>query len=262
LGYFCAQHRLRRKSMSAFVGLFLIAGTGTRLMPITAHKPKALVELEGRTLLDRLLQVCIAEGMTEAVLVTGHGAQAVEQFVANWQGTVPLKTVYNPEYATLGNAHSVWVARELVAGRTFVKFDGDVVLHRDILRRLAACPWSSAIALDTRADVDEEAMKAQVLPSGKVAAMGKWLRTAMAQGESIGVERIGAEHSEQLFRAIERVVHKEGRSNAYYEDVYHVLVTEGWELGAADVGGVPWCEIDTPADFENARAALPAIESI
>jgi len=245
--------------MSAPRALILAAGSGTRLMPLTADRPKVLVELgDGSCLLGGLLDACERAGLRDAVVVTGYLSDRVDDFVAKRNGELSVTTVFNPEYATLGNAWSVYVAREALAGSDFVKMDGDVILDPAILRGLLASPHASAIALDRRADIDEEAMKAVVGPDGQVSALGKWVALDEASGESIGVEKIAG--AAGLFEAIERVVRREGVGDAYYEDVYHRMLAAGFELGAYDIGDLIWGEVDDQRDLERARALRAQIK--
>ncbi|GMV39401.1 MAG: nucleotide sugar-1-phosphate transferase [Myxococcales bacterium] len=233
--------------------VILVAGIGSRLRPHTDDRPKCLVELGGEPLLGRLLRQVGAAGCSEAVLITGHMDEAIDAWLSRTPLPLPVATVYNAEYATLGNAHSLLMAQGAVRG-PFVKLDGDLVMSDGLLERLVGAS-GSAILLDRTVELADEEMKAEVR-DGRVVAMGKWLDPSTATGESIGAELIAGEDAERLFRALRRVVHEEGRGGVYYEDVYHELVQQGWELGAVDTAGLPWTEIDTPEDLARATAML------
>jgi MurNAc alpha-1-phosphate uridylyltransferase len=63
--------------------MVLAAGLGTRLRPITNEKPKALVTVQGRTLLDRALDHLESVGVTRAVVNTHHKAEMIERHLAD-----------------------------------------------------------------------------------------------------------------------------------------------------------------------------------
>lgn len=236
--------------------VILVAGIGSRLRPHTDDRPKCLVELAGEPILGRLLRQTAAAGCSEAVLVTGHMDEAIDAWIERQALPLPVSMVFNPEFATLGNAHSLLVAKDAVADGPFIKLDGDLVMSDGLLVRLLDTHWGSAILLDSTVELGDEEMKAEAGHDGRVVAMGKWLSPSMASGESIGAELIAGDDAQLLFRALKRVVHDEGQGGAYYEDVYHQLVQEGWELGAVDTGGLPWTEIDTPEDLALAAKLL------
>lgn len=249
----------REQGGAGLKAVILAAGYGSRLRPVTDDRPKALIELaDGVTILERLAEQCAAVGCRELVLVTGYCAQTVEGWLERTSLALPAVSVFNPDYATMGNAQSLFVAREQVAGESFLKFDGDLLLHDGILPRLmAAAQGRSMILLDDAATLCDEDMKADVeAASGRVTALGKWLDNETASGISIGIEHIAAGDADVVFDAIERMVHDEGEAGGYYEDAYHRVLGSGLELGSVSTGGLPWLEIDTPEELAQARALL------
>jgi MurNAc alpha-1-phosphate uridylyltransferase len=64
-------------------GMVLAAGLGTRLRPLTDEKPKALVTVQGRTLLDRALDHLQFVGVKRVVVNTHHKSQMIERHLAN-----------------------------------------------------------------------------------------------------------------------------------------------------------------------------------
>lgn len=61
--------------------MVLAAGLGTRLKPLTEHKPKALVEVGGRTLLDITLGRLRAAGVSEVIINVHHFAEMILQYL-------------------------------------------------------------------------------------------------------------------------------------------------------------------------------------
>jgi choline kinase len=220
-------------------------------MPLTADRPKALVEVAGRSLLARLVEVCASAGMREAIVVTGYKQEAIDAVSGSL--ALPVRTVFNDAFDTLGNAWSLYVAREAIGERDFVKFDGDVALDAQIVEDLLSDSAPSAIVLDRHVELDEEAMKATA-DDGRVTALGKWLDVADSSGESIGVEKIAAADAPALFEQIAAIV--KTHPNAYYEDAYHQLVANGWRLGVVGTRGLAWSEVDDARDLERATAWL------
>ena len=84
--------------------LILAAGFGSRLMPLTAQRPKALVEVAGRPLLARLVEDCAAAGCDDVVIVTGFKHEVVDGWLVDEDLPLPARTVFNEAFDRYGNA--------------------------------------------------------------------------------------------------------------------------------------------------------------
>src|SRR3954462_13220182 len=84
--------------------IILSAGQGSRLGHLVDDGPKCLIDFNGRTLLDRQLDTLEANGVHEAVIVTGFHDELVNQTVAGRLGGPKVRTVFNPFYKVADNA--------------------------------------------------------------------------------------------------------------------------------------------------------------
>src|SRR4029453_8740004 len=79
--------------------IILSAGQGSRLGHLTDDRPKCLIEFNGRTLLYKKLDGLAANGLEEAVVVTGFRDDQIETVLKRRGEIGPrVRTVYNPFY--------------------------------------------------------------------------------------------------------------------------------------------------------------------
>ena len=105
----------------------LAAGEGSGFGGLTARTPKAMLKVQGRPILARLLDDFAALGGRDALVVRGYRAEAVD---------VPgARFVDNPDYASTGEAYSLSLAESSLGPGTLVAF-GDIVLRRHIVQAL------------------------------------------------------------------------------------------------------------------------------
>lgn len=69
--------------------LLLAAGLGTRMRPITFEKPKALVEVAGKPLIDHVIDAALAEGCTRFAVNAHHKAEQIERHIEALAGAMP-----------------------------------------------------------------------------------------------------------------------------------------------------------------------------
>jgi histidinol-phosphate phosphatase family protein len=84
--------------------VILAGGLGTRLLPLTADRPKPMVEVNGRPFIDYLIEQLREEGVEEVVLLLGHMASSVERHLGDGErfGIAITYSVTPPEMQTLG----------------------------------------------------------------------------------------------------------------------------------------------------------------
>src|SRR5581483_2753481 len=119
--------------------IILAAGSGSRLLPLTAERPKCMVPLKGRPLLEWQLAAAREAGATRVVVVTGYKAESVAA-----RGIV---TVSNPRFATTNMVESLWCAEEHFGDEFTVSY-GDIAYEPGVLAELWAEPRRSAVVVD------------------------------------------------------------------------------------------------------------------
>src|SRR3546814_4031775 len=108
----------------------LRAGQGKRLLPLTADRPKCLLPLAGRSLLEWQMRALAACGITDAVVVTGFGGGAVEEAATRIdEPGLAVRTVFKPFYTAADNIGSCYVARHEMDD-PFVLLHGDTAMER------------------------------------------------------------------------------------------------------------------------------------
>lgn len=233
------------------LAVILAAGAGTRLRAVT-EKPKCLLELGGRTLLDYQLEALQANGISDVLVVTGYGAEHIEHRYAG-----RVRTLHDPNYAAYNNIHSLWTARQEVAGRDFLCLHSDVLFHPAILRP----------CLHTQADITfvvdpalvEETMKARVV-GDSVVEIGKEIPLDQQSGTFLGIARFRPTASRLLGEALGGLLRDPKRHQDYFTACLPSLRARGLTSTYTVTGALPWIEIDF--DYELAKAECEVLPHI
>ncbi len=115
--------------------VFIAAGFGTRLVPITLNTPKPLVRVQGKRIIDGLLDACLALGIEEIYVVRGYLAEQFDQLLYKYP---MIKFLENPIYNEANNISSALVARYLLSN-AYV-FEADLLLYNPgILKKYHYC---------------------------------------------------------------------------------------------------------------------------
>ncbi len=256
------------------IGVILAAGMAKRLRPLTDTKPKCLLTVGGRTLLERTVDAMYEAGIREFVIVTGYRADQIRDFLTeNYTEqkvsslSLPLHSPYTPPslplkftflhnagYEHNNNIYSLWMSGEVVRGREFLLMDSDILCDPEAVHTIAR-QEESALAVN-RHDLGEEEMKVVVDEEMRITEISKTCSPADAMGESVGIEKVTADYSEALFRELDQMILNEKLIDIFYERAFERLIPQGHTFRVVDTTDLFSYEIDTPEDYECAKQIM------
>ena len=238
------------------IGVILAAGMAKRLRPLTDTKPKCLLEVGGKTLLQRTVEAMAAAGITEFVVVTGYRGNMIRDFLTLHYSLFTIHYLDNVDYAHNNNIYSLWMAGQIVRGQEFLLMDSDILCDPAAVLRIASEP-EAALAVN-RHELGEEEMKVVVDSKMRITEISKTCRPEDAMGESVGIEKMTAAYSEALFRELDQMILKEGLIDIFYERAFERLIPQGHTFRVIDTTDYFSYELDTPEDFQRAQELMPA----
>ena len=231
--------------------IILSAGQGSRLGHLVDERPKCLIDFGGRTLLDRQLDSLEANGVHEAVVVTGFHDELVEETLARRISGPDVRTIYNPFYKVADNTGSLFMSREELSGDCLV-LNGDTLVSNRLMKRVVTNDTPGiCVTIDRKEAYDEDDMKV-VEEGGRLRAIGKRLDPEEVNAESIGLIAFRGGGAERFREAIERAIRTPEGTTIWYLRVIHHLAGQS-EVWIFDIKGEEWGEVDFPADVEAAR---------
>lgn len=245
--------------MKAFI---YAAGRATRLGPEFAQRPKILIQLGGKSLLEWHALRLSEAGVRQLAIITGHRreqiAAALPALAAHYG--IEIEEIPNPDY-TEGSVLSFHVSLPAVlsAGGPVLLMDGDVLYPGEMLRRLIASPHPTVLLVDRNYSTDDDDPVLVPIRGGRPVDFIKlWRGDAEAVGESVGFFKVAPADLNLLAEETRKRLTGEGRLD-FYDDVLRVLVQRG-RFQYEDVTGLSWTEIDFPKDVAYARAeVLPTL---
>lgn len=237
------------------IGVILAAGMAKRLRPLTDEKPKCLLEVGGKTLLQRTVDAMISAGVKEFVVVTGYRENMIREFLTfNFQSSI-FNFIDNVDYSHNNNIFSLWLAMQQLHGQEVLLMDSDILCDPEAVRRVAR-KSVPALAMQQH-ELGEEEMKIVVDEAGRITEISKTCSPADAIGESVGIEKMTAEYTEAIYQELRKMILDEGLIDIFYERAFERLIPQGHTFEVVDTTDLFSYELDTPEDLEKAMAALP-----
>ena len=119
--------------------IILAAGEGKRLRPLTNKKPKGLVELFGKSILERQIDIFLDCGITDISIVTGYNAEMIKFSKINY--------FHNPNFNKTNMVETLFCAKEKLDDSTIVSY-GDIIFEKPVLEKLINSKFDISIIID------------------------------------------------------------------------------------------------------------------
>lgn len=239
--------------------IILAAGQGTRLRPLTDNKPKCLVELVGKTLLEHQLHVLKNAGINDIHVVAGYCAEKLDRS--------DITRHLNLDYADTNMVSTLFAAESIMTGESDLIISyGDIVFEAYVLQVLLDCAAPVALAIDTEwkrywaARMDyplEDAETLKMVDGNRIIELGKKPSSySDIHGQYTGLIKIRADHVAQLphiWHRMNKAALYDGKdfANMYMTSFLQHLIDSGWEArGALIKNG--WAEVDCQDDLQAA----------
>lgn len=246
--------------------LILAAGSGRRLIPHTLNKPKALVTICGKSLLERQLAVLKSRKITDISIVAGYKYEMLERFSPN---------IYlNNDYATTNMVASLSAAREILNDAVIISY-GDIVYSGRVLDKLLACDGEVSVAIDScwkpywsarMDDIMSDVESLKLDSGGKIVEIGQVpVSLKEIQGQYIGLVKFSKRAAIRLKSLLNKClstgsVGMKSFETAYFTDLLQELIDIGESVTSVPFDD-PWIEVDTGEDLTN-PVNIARVESI
>ena len=219
--------------------VILAAGLGKRLAAITVDKPKVLVKIGNKTLIEHTLAKLRGLGITQIALVVGYKGEMVRKVVGD-------NVTYYEQKERLGTAHAFLQAKEFVDRSFFLGMNGDMFFTDPLIDfiRLKS-PGISVYRVEDSSRYGRFEIK-----NGKAASIRE-----KAKGAGPGFINAGVYlFPREIFTYIEKTP-LSPRKEYEVTDTIQVMINEGWEFKACELKGF-WTDITYAVDIQKARKAL------
>lgn len=199
--------------------VFMAAGFGSRMVPVTLNTPKPLIMVHGKRIIETLLDAVLAAGINDITIVRGYLG---EQFDVLLKKYPMIKFLENPIYNEANNISSAYVAKDILANAYVL--ESDLVLYNpELIRKYEYASNYMGMKVDVTDDWCFETKKGIIT---KVKVGGNNVH------HMFGISYWTSEDAQKLSADIDAVFHMPGGREKYWDEValrecidhYQVLV--------------------------------------
>jgi phosphoenolpyruvate phosphomutase len=251
------------KSKKKIKAIIVAAGHDKRIEPLNEQLPKCMLDVKGKTILDRQIDTLKSCGISDIVIVKGYKQETID---------IPNTKYYlNPNFEKTGIVSSLFFA-EKEMNSDFIFLYSDIIFDKKILNKLLKD--SSDISLVVDLDWKERYKKKGVQPgeevelvevkNDKITKIGKKIKSRNIHGEFIGLAMFTKKGAETLKKIYKKALTKYNNKKfhespsfkkAYFTDMMQEIIDNGITIKNVDTYG-DWMEIDTFDDYKRAWSEI------
>lgn len=238
--------------------IILAAGMGKRLKDLTSNATKCMVEVNGVTMIERMLSQLDALGLNRIVMVVGFESQKLIEYVRSLPVHTKIEFVNNDIYYKTNNIYSLYLAREYLVADDTLLLESDLIFEDSVLRRLLDNPYPS-LALVAKFEswmdgtvvvLDEEDNIKNFL--GKKDFV---FEDIAGYYKTVNIYKFSRSFSQSHYVPFLEAYSKALGNNEYYEQVLKVItLLDKPEIKAERLCGELWYEIDDVQDLNIAES--------
>lgn len=240
--------------------IILAAGKGTRLMPLTRNKPKCMVELNEKPLLEYQLDLFAKFNITDLTVVAGYQEEKI-----NYK---QIKKIINPDYDSTNMVSTLFCAHRLFDGKDDILISyGDIIYNEDVLKSIIESDEDISVVIDKdwkaywserMQNPLEDAETLKINKAGYIEELGKKPTTYdEIQGQYIGLIKIKKEVSIKIkdyYENLDKAGTYDGNNylNMYMTSFLQMLANDGYNLYPVYIRN-GWMEVDQASDLNYSK---------
>ncbi|MDO4470119.1 MAG: aminotransferase class I/II-fold pyridoxal phosphate-dependent enzyme [Bacillota bacterium] len=244
--------------------IILAAGMGKRLKELTSNATKCMVEVNGVTMIERMLSQLDALKLNRIVVVVGYEGKKLMEYIGSLNISTPIEYVDNDIYYKTNNIYSLYMAKDYLVQDDTLLLESDLIFEDSVLQRLLDNPYPSLALVakfeswmdGTVVTLDEEDNIKNFL--GKKDFVFEDIPNYY---KTVNIYKFSKEFSNSHYVPFLEAYSKALGNNEYYEQVLKVItLLDKPEIKAERLGHESWYEIDDVQDLNIAESIFATKE--
>jgi NDP-sugar pyrophosphorylase family protein len=234
--------------------VILAAGRGTRLRPLTDRKHKSLTNINGTTILNRLLDQLSKTNITEIVIVTGYLADSIKEDIGNKYKGMRIKYYFNSKYLTTNNIVSLQIVKPEL-NESIVLFECDLVVEDTIIEDLLSNREHSNIMVLDKFSSNMDGTIVNIDKNNRISQMilKKDQDSKLDYKDfykTVNIYKMSKETALLLSSELDKYIKNNGTDDYYEIVLKNIIESKRKEFHALLTGSRKWIEIDDEEDLK------------
>ena len=238
--------------------IILAAGMGSRLKNITKDKTKCMVEVNGESLIKRLLKQLEKYTLEEIVIVTGYKEEILKEYINNLGIKTKIKFYNNDIYDKTNNIYSLGLVEKELLNNDILLIESDLIFEDKLLKNIINSSYKNLAVVSeyeswmdgTCVRLDDENNVVDFISSQRFS-----FNEVENLYKTVNIYKLSKEFNQKYYIPFLKAYISSKGTNQYYESVFETLIKIiPNELKGLKIEGLKWYEIDDKQDLDIAES--------
>lgn len=240
--------------------IMLAAGKGSRLGKYTKNNTKCMLNVHGKTLLERAIDALLEANIKDFIIVLGYKGENVKKYIKEKELDKKINITYidNNVYDITNNIYSLYLAKDYLVKDDTILLESDLIYDTSIVKKLVDSKYESAALIAKY----EEWMDGTVVTLNKDNTINSFVEKKDFNYDevnnyykTVNIYKFSKEFSKRFYIPFLESYIKVYGNNDYYELVLKVISgLKEVKLHGLPLNNEPWYEIDDSQDYDIANA--------
>lgn len=238
--------------------VILAAGKGSRLKGKTENQVKCMVEVNGESMISRLLHQLEKLNLNKIIIVDGYLNTVLENYIDSLDIKIPIEFIFNKDYNTTNNIFSVFLAKSQMSEDETLLIESDLIFNDTLLQKVMECSNPNIATVSRFETWMDGTVITKDATDNILSFVGKERMDFLKSNQyfkTVNVYKFSKEFSKKIyFPYLDAQIQAFGK-NEYYETVLKTIsLLDSSLLKALDIGDEVWYEIDDVQDLDIAES--------
>lgn len=236
--------------------IILAAGMGSRLKELTKNVPKCMVEVNGETLIERLLKQVDKLRLDEIIIVLGYKKEVLIKYIEKLKIQTKIKYINNDIYDSTNNIYSLYLTKEDMLNNDVLLIESDLILEEKIFEDVVKDNRNIAVVAQYENWMDGTCVKIDNEKNiiGFTSTKNIDFDVSNNFFKTVNIYKFSKEFNQKYYVPfIEAYISAKGK-NEYYEDVLSLIIEVAPKELQVFLNKESWYEIDDKQDLDIASS--------
>ena len=238
--------------------IILAAGMGRRLGDLTKDKPKCMLKINGKTLIERAVRSLLSNGIKKIIIVVGHRKEVLQKHLKEVFQGVDFIYIENEDYKKTNNIYSLYLTINEFKKDDTILLESDIIFEDSIIKDLIASPYENVAVVDKYQSwmdgsvvlIDREGFLSTLIPKENFnfSNIDSYYKT-------VNIYKFSKNFINKVYVPFLEAYVKAIGNNEYYEQVIKIILSlDKIKIKALNLNNRKlWYEIDTIQDLNLAK---------